>query len=242
MENSLPEPDTTQPVITYPGSPFPLGATWDGQGVNFALYAHNATAVELCLFDSPEAEKESARIKLEERSYEVWHAYVPELKPGQLYGYRVHGAYEPEEGNRFNANKVLIDPYAKAIAGTINWHESLFGYQFGHEDEDLSYSEMDSAPYIPKSVVIDPSFDWEGDAPLKIPYYKSIIYEAHVKGFTQMHPEIPEEIKGTYAGIAHPVTIQYLKDLGITAIELLPVHHFVTDWYLQDKGLTNYWG
>ncbi|WP_210464813.1 glycogen debranching protein GlgX [Rufibacter roseolus] len=229
-------------IITYPGKPFPLGATYDGEGVNFALYAHNAIGVELCLFDSPDAPKESARLKMEERSYEVWHTYVPELKPGQLYGYRVYGAYEPEEGHRFNPNKLLIDPYAKAISGTINWHESLFGYKFGHEDEDLSYGDLDSAPYIPKSVVIDPFFDWEDDTPPKIAYHKSIIYEAHVKGFTQTHPDIPEEIRGTYAGIAHPVTIQYLLDLGVTAIELLPVHHFVTDWYLLDKGLTNYWG
>ncbi|RNI30566.1 glycogen debranching protein GlgX [Rufibacter latericius] len=229
-------------IITYPGSPFPLGATWDGNGVNFALYAHNAIGVELCLFDTPESKKESARFKMEERTYEVWHTYVPELKPGQLYGYRVYGEYEPELGHRFNPNKLLIDPYAKAIAGTINWHESLFGYKFGHEDEDLSYSDLDSAPYIPKSVVIDPSFDWEDDQLPKLPYHKSIIYEAHVKGFTKMHPDIPEEIRGSYAAIGHPITIQYLLDLGITAIELLPVHHFITDWHLQEKGLTNYWG
>ncbi|WP_205504448.1 glycogen debranching protein GlgX [Rufibacter psychrotolerans] len=229
-------------VITYPGSPFPLGATWDGKGVNFALYAQNATKVELCLFSTPQDEVETARIEIIERSHQVWHTYIPELEPGQLYGFRVHGPYEPENGHRFNHHKLLIDPYAKAISGTVNWHESLFGYQFGHEDEDLSFSEMDSAPFIPKSVVVDPSFDWEGDTPPKIPFHKSVIYEAHVKGFTRLHPDIPEEIRGTYAGIAHPTTIQYLQDLGITAIELLPVHHFITDWYLQDKGLTNYWG
>ncbi|MBA9079555.1 glycogen debranching protein GlgX [Rufibacter quisquiliarum] len=229
-------------LITYPGNPFPLGATWDGQGVNFALYAPNATGVELCLFSNIEDGTETARIEMLERTYQVYHLYIPELEPGQLYGYRVHGPYEPENGHRFNANKLLIDPYAKAVAGTVNWHESLFGYQFGHEDEDLSFSEMDSAPYVPKSVVIDPSFDWEGDTPPKYGYYQSVIYEAHVKGFTQMHPEIPEEIRGTYAGIAHPATINYLKELGVTSLELLPVHHFITDWYLQDKGLTNYWG
>ncbi|WP_192821054.1 glycogen debranching protein GlgX [Rufibacter sp. LB8] len=229
-------------TITYPGKPFPLGATWDGHGVNFALYADNATKVELCLFSNLEPDIETVRIEMTERSYQVWHTYIPELGPGQLYGYRVHGPYEPENGHRFNHHKLLIDPYAKAIAGTINWHESLFGYQFGHEDEDLSYSELDSAPYIPKAVVIDASFDWEGDKAPNIPYFQSIIYEAHVKGFTQLHPDIPEEIKGTYAGIAHPATINYLKELGITAIELLPVHHFITDWYLQEKGLTNYWG
>ncbi|MFB9862218.1 glycogen debranching protein GlgX [Rufibacter immobilis] len=229
-------------IITYPGSPFPLGATWDGKGVNFALYARHAEKVELCLFSTTEDDVETARIKMTERTHEVWHTYIPELEPGQLYGFRVHGPYEPENGHRFNHHKLLIDPYAKAIAGTINWHESLFGYQFGHEDEDLSFSEMDSAPYIPKSVVIDPNFDWEGDQSPKYAYYQSVIYEAHVKGFTQLHPDIPDEIRGTYAGIGHPATIQYLKDLGITAIELLPVHHFITDWYLQDKGLTNYWG
>ncbi|RNI27535.1 glycogen debranching enzyme GlgX [Rufibacter immobilis] len=229
-------------IITYPGSPFPLGATWDGKGVNFALYARHAEKVELCLFSTTEDDVETARIKMTERTHEVWHTYIPELEPGQLYGFRVHGPYEPENGHRFNHHKLLIDPYAKAIAGTINWHESLFGYQFGNEDEDLSFSEMDSAPYIPKAVVIDPNFDWEGDVSPKYPYYQSVIYEAHVKGFTQLHPDIPDEIRGTYAGIGHPATIQYLKDLGITAIELLPVHHFITDWYLQDKGLTNYWG
>jgi glycogen operon protein len=227
-------------IKLYPGREFPLGATWDGQGVNFALFAEHATAVELCLFNTTEDDVESFKIKLPERSHQIWHVYIPDLKPGQLYGYRVHGPYEPENGHRFNPNKVLIDPYAKAIAGTIKWHESLFGYKLdeGHE----SFSELDSAPYVPKSVVIDPGFDWEDDQQLKIPYHLSIIYEAHVKGFTKMHPEIPENIRGTYAAIAHPVTIQYLKDLGITAIELMPVHHFVTDHYLVEKGLQNYWG
>jgi isoamylase len=154
----------------------------------------------------------------------------------------VHGPFEPESGHRFNPNKLLIDPYAKAIAGTVNWHDSLFAYEMGHEDGDLTFSETDSAPYIPKSVVIDPNFDWEGDKAPKISYHKSIIYEAHVKGFTKQHPDIPEEIRGTYAAIGHPVTIQYLKDLGITAIELLPVHQFVKDRYLEEKGLHNYWG
>ncbi|GAB2537636.1 glycogen debranching protein GlgX [Rufibacter soli] len=229
-------------IISYPGSPFPLGATWDGNGVNFALYAQNATGVDLCLFDSQDAPQESSLIKMRERSYEVWHAYIPELKPGQLYGFRVHGPFEPKEGHRFNHHKLLIDPYAKAISGTVNWHDSLYAYNFDDPEQDLSFNTQDSAPYIPKSVVIDPHFDWEGDKAPKIPYYKSIIYEAHVKGFTQLHPEIPEEIRGKYAAIGHPVTIQYLKDLGVTAIELLPVHHFINDWTLQDKGLTNYWG
>jgi len=228
--------------MVYPGSPYPLGATWDGEGVNFALYAENATAIELCLFEGRNATREAERIKLTERSHHIWHCYLPEIKPGQLYGYRVHGPFEPRQGHRFNPNKLLIDPYAKAISGIIRWHDSLFGYTLGHPEGDLSFNETDSAPYIPKSVVVDSNFDWEGDVPLKTPYHKTIIYETHVKGFTYLHPEIPEEIRGTYAAIAHPVTIGYLKKLGITAIELMPVHQFVNDRILQDKGLTNYWG
>lgn len=229
-------------ITVYPGSPYPLGAMWDGNGVNFAIYADNATGVELCLFNSADDDKESINVKLVERSHQVWHAYLPDIKPGQLYGYRVHGPYEPENGHRFNPNKLLIDPYAKAIAGTIEWHDSLFSYELGHPDEDFSFSEADSAPYLPKCVVVDPNYDWEGVKPPKIPYYKSIIYETHVKGFTKLHPDIPEEIRGTYAALAHPVTIKYLKELGITAVELMPVHHFITDRYLVEKGLTNYWG
>jgi len=229
-------------TTVYPGSPYPLGATWDGEGVNFALYAENATGVELCLFNNNDDETENVKIKVKERSHHVWHVYIPDLKPGQMYGYRVYGPYEPENGHRFNPNKLLLDPYAKAIGGTIKWHDSLFGYIMGHEDGDLSYSETDSAPYLPKSVVIDHNFDWENDKAPNISYHKSIIYETHVKGFTQIHPDIPEEIRGSYAGIAHPVTINYLKELGITAIELLPVHQFVNDSILQDKGLSNYWG
>ncbi|WP_121357164.1 glycogen debranching protein GlgX [Flavisolibacter nicotianae] len=229
-------------VTHYPGYPFPLGATWDGQGVNFALYSENATAIELCLFSSDDENVESARIRVKEQTHHIWHTYVPGLGPGQLYGYRVYGPYEPQAGHRFNPNKLLIDPYAKAISGTIDWDNALFGYEMGHPDEDQSFSDQDSAPFIPKSVVIDPRFDWEGDKLPRIAYHRSIIYETHVKGFTQLHPGIPEDIRGTYAAIAHPVTIQYLKELGITAIELMPVHHFVTDKFLHDKNLTNYWG
>jgi glycogen operon protein len=227
---------------TYPGSAYPLGATWDGEGVNFALFADNATGVELCLFNSASDEAETTKIKMTERSHQVWHVYLPGIKPGQLYGYRVHGPYEPKNGHRFNPSKLLIDPYAKAIAGTIDWNDALFGYTIGDPEEDLSYNEVDSAAFIPKSVVVDPSFDWEGDKPLDIPYHQTIIYEAHVKGLTKLNPEIPEEIRGTYLAIAHPSTIKYLKDLGITAIELMPVHQFVADRHLVEKGLTNYWG
>jgi isoamylase len=226
----------------YPGKEFPLGATWDGEGVNFALFAEHATAVELCLFNSIDDQTEAVKINIPERSHQIWHAYVPGIKPGQLYGYRVHGPYEPYKGHRFNPNKILIDPYAKAIAGTVKWHEALFGYKFADPEGSDSFSELDSAPYIPKSVVVDAAFDWGDDKPLRIPYHLSIIYEAHVKGFTKLHPEIPEDIRGTYAAIAHPVTINYLKELGITAIELMPVHHFINDHYLAQKNLQNYWG
>ncbi|HZH64032.1 MAG TPA: glycogen debranching protein GlgX [Flavisolibacter sp.] len=229
-------------MTQFPGYPFPLGANWDGQGINFALYSENATAVELCLFAEADQEKESIRIRINERSNHIWHVYLPGLLPGQLYGYRVYGPYDPQNGHRFNPNKLLIDPYAKAISGIIKWNDALFGYEVGHPEEDLSFSSEDSAPYTPKCVVIDPRFDWEGDKLPRIPYHRTIIYEAHVRGFTKTHPGIPEDLRGTYAGIGHPVTIQYLKELGITAIELMPVHHFLQDKFLVDKGLSNYWG
>ena len=229
-------------IKTYPGIPYPLGATWDGEGVNFALYAENATGVELCLFDERMGAAQSATIRMTEKTHHMYHVYIPDLKPGQLYGYRVHGPYDPHQGHRFNPAKLLIDPYSKAIAGTLEWDDSLFGYQVGHRNHDLKMSHSDSAAFIPKSVVIDNQFDWEGDKGPKTPYHKTIIYEAHVKGFTKTHRGIPEEIRGTYAGLAHPVAIDYLKRLGITAIELLPVHHFAVDRHLAEKGLTNYWG
>lgn len=226
----------------YPGSPYPLGATWDGNGINFALYAENAQGVDLCLFETTEDELESVKVRVNEVSHHVWHVYVPDLKPGQLYGYRVYGPYDPQSGHRFNPHKLLIDPYAKAIAGSIRWDDAVFGYELGHEDADLSFNDADSAPFVPKSVVINPQFDWEGDTQLKLPYHHTIIYETHVKGFTYLHPDIPKEIRGTYAALAHPVTINYLKSLGITAIELMPVHQFAVDRHLKDNSLTNYWG
>ncbi|WP_461451941.1 glycogen debranching protein GlgX [Mucilaginibacter sp.] len=219
-----------------------MGATINKDGVNFALYADNATGVELCLFKNKDDKTESRKIKFTEKTHEIWHMCVPELKSGQLYGFRVSGPFEPQNGHRFNPNKLLLDPYAKAIAGTIDWDDSLYGYQIGSPDEDLSFSETDSAPFVPKSVVIDPSFDWDGDEAPKIPYHQTTIYEAHVKGFTKLCPKIPEEIRGTYSAIGHPETIKYLKELGITAIELMPVHQFVSDSGLKDKGLSNYWG
>jgi isoamylase len=229
-------------VTIYPGQPYPLGATWDGNGVNFALYSENATAVEICLFDNEDDGEESIREFLPEHSHQVWHGYIPGIKPTQLYGYRVNGPYEPEQGHRFNPHKLLIDPYAKAISGVINWHHSLFGYDFNAEEKDLSFSDGNGAAYIPKAVVIDPGYDWEGDKLPRTSYHNSIIYELHVKGFTMRHPDIPEEIRGTYAALGHPVTIQYLKDLGVTAVELMPVHQFVNDHHLQEKGLSNFWG
>jgi isoamylase len=228
-------------TAVYPGVPYPLGATWDGEGVNFTLCAENATAVELCFFDTAYS-KETSRIKITERSHHVWHCYVPEIKPGQLYGFRVHGPFQPQNGHRFNPNKLLLDPYAKAIAGNVIWDTAVFGYQIGHPHGDLSFNAGDSAPYVPKSVVIDHRFDWGDDKAPKLPYSKTIIYEAHVKGITYLHPQIPEKMRGTYAAIAHPIMINYLKELGITAIELMPVHHFLNDHSLSQKGLTNYWG
>ena len=221
------------------GSPYPLGATYDGEGVNFALFSENAEAVELYLYDSSN-QQEIEKFKITEKTHQVWHIYVSGIKPGQLYGYRVHGPYDPAQGHRFNPHKLLIDPYAKAISGVVQWNDALFAYNIG--EDDLSLNTTDSAPFVPKSVVIDGHFDWGDDHTPRIPMHQSVIYETHVKGFTATHPEIPEEIRGTYAALAHPVTINYLKELGITAIELLPIHHFITDRHLQDKGLTNYWG
>lgn len=226
-------------IEVYLGSPYPLGSNWDGKGVNFALFAGQATAVELCLFED-DCITERARIKLFERTSHVWHAYIPGIRPGQCYGYRVHGPFQPEQGLRYNPNKLLIDPYAKAISGAVNWHESLYGYVLG--EDDLTFSDSDSAPFVPKSVVIDPYYDWEGVKSPGLSYLDSVIYEAHVRGLTMLHPEIPEEIRGCYAAIGHPVMINYLKSLGITAIELMPVHQFLNDHSLQQKGLNNYWG
>ncbi len=226
-------------TITWPGNPYPLGATYDGKGVNFALFSENAEKVELCFFDSNGKE---TRISVNERTHGSWHVYIPGLKPGQQYGYRVYGPYEPQNGYRFNPNKLLIDPYAMAINGEIEWNEAVFGYILNHKDEDLSYNETDSAPYIPKCVVIDNTFDWQGDRLLNIPLHKTVIYELHTKGFTHLAPNIPDSIKSTYAGISHPESIKYFQSLGISAIELMPVHQFVADGYLLDKGLTNFWG
>jgi isoamylase len=221
-----------------PGTSHPLGATWDGEGVNFALYSENASGVELCLFD--EAGQET-RLSLPHKTAFVWHGYVPGLKPGQRYGFRVHGPYEPERGLRFNPEVVLLDPYAKALDGKERWEHGCFAYELGHEDGDLRKVEAPQLG-VPRGVVIDPEFDWEGDEPPRIPLYRSVIYEAHVRGLTMRHPDVPEALRGTYAGLAHPVIIAYLRELGVTAIELMPIHAFVDDKTLLDKGLRNYWG
>ncbi len=224
----------------WPGKAYPLGATWDGSGVNFALFSENATAVELCLFDS-EGENET-RIPVVNQTDQVWHIYLPEARPGQLYGYRVHGPYEPGEGHRFNPAKLLSDPYARAISGAVSWDDSHFGYIIGHPDADLSRDDRDSAPFSPKCIVIDEAFTWGDDIRPKTPWDKTIIYEAHVKGLTKLAPFVPEELRGTYAGLRSPAVVEYLLSLGITAIELMPVHHFLHDRHLLDKGLRNYWG
>ena len=224
----------------WPGNVYPLGSYWDGKGTNFALFSENATGVELCLFNKDGKEK---RLTLTEVDNWVWHGYVPGVAPGQRYGYRVYGSYDPSQGHRFNPNKLLIDPYAKAIDGDVVNGPELFGYSWDDPEEDLSFSETDSAHLMPKSVVIDESFDWEGDQLLRIPFHETIIYETHVKGFTQLQPTIPEELRGTYAGLAHPAAIAHLQTLGITSVEVMPVHHFLGfPGHLADKGLRNFWG
>jgi glycogen operon protein len=228
--------------MIWPGKPYPLGATWDGQGVNFALFSQNATGVELCLFETPDAPRERERIPMPEQTDNVWHIYLPGLQPGQVYGYRVYGPYDPEQGHRFTPAKLLVDPYAKAITGKLTYHPAVYGYVVGNQYEDLTPDLRDSAPYMPRSVVIDPAFDWDNDQPPATPLAKSIIYELHVKGFTKLHPEVPEQLRGTYAGLAAPPAIEYLKSLGVTAVELLPVHHHIDERFLADQGKVNYWG
>jgi isoamylase len=220
----------------WPGNAYPLGATYDGSGTNFAVFSEVAERVELCLFSD---DGEETRIDLPEVDGLVWHAFLPGIEPGQCYGYRVYGPYDPANGLRCNPNKLLLDPYAKAIHGHFEWDQSLFGYNFGDPD---SRNDDDSAAHMPKSVVINPFFDWGVDRPPRRPYADTVIYEAHVKGMTELHPDVPDELRGTYAGVAHPAVIEHLQSLGVTAIELMPVHHFANDSTLQDKGLSNYWG
>lgn len=220
------------------GLPYPLGAHWDGNGTNFALFSAHATKVEICLFDG---DKET-RIELPEYTDEIFHGYLPDVGPGQYYGYRVHGPYEPEKGHRFNPNKLLLDPYARAHAGTLTWDPAVFGYKMETGD-DLTFDERDSAPFMPKCVVVDRDFDWTGEAGRQpVPWDRTIVYETHVKGFTKLNPNVPEKLRGTYAGFGSAASVDYLRDLGITSVELLPVHTFINDDYLLKKKLVNYWG
>jgi isoamylase len=226
----------------WPGRPYPLGATWDGTGVNFALFSAHATGVELCLFNDDGDFEESAKIQLTERTDQVWHGYLPDARPGQYYGYRAHGPYEPLNGHRFNPAKLLIDPYAKAITGAIQWSHDLFAYKVDGTKEDLEPDPDNSAGGVPKSVVIDSAFMWEDDRPLNVPYNRTIIYECHVKGMTIRHPDVPQHLRGTYLGLCSDPMLEYFQTLGVTALELLPVHQFVVDRHLAERGLTNYWG
>jgi isoamylase len=226
-------------VRVWRGAPYPLGATWDGAGVNFAIFSENAHAVDLCLFDADDREQ---RVRLTEQTDQVWHCYLPDVRPGQRYGYRVFGPYEPHNGHRFNANKLLIDPYAKRIAGGMQWSDRLFGYRVGSSEEDSEPDERDSASLVAKSVVVNQAFVWGDDTQLHTPWEKTLIYEVHVKGFTELHPDVPPELRGTYAGLASFAPVDYLQALGVTAVELMPVHHHVNDRHLVDLGLTNYWG
>jgi isoamylase len=233
-------PVQSQPIV-WPGRPYPLGSTWDGEGVNFALYSEHAEKVELCLFDSS-GRRESLRIPLPEQTDMVWHGYLPGGRPGQLYGYRVSGPYAPEQGHRFNHHKLLLDPYGKQVQGAIRWSDSHFGYRVGHKQEDLSFDRRDDAAGMPKNRVIDSAFTWGTDKPPRIPWHETVIYELHVKGFTVCHPDVPAHLRGTYAGLATAPVIEYLTRLGVTSIELMPVHSFVDDRQLVERGLRNYWG
>jgi len=229
-------------VRTFLGYPYPLGATWMGNGVNFAIFSEHATGVELCLFDNIEDTEENIRIPVTEQTDQVWHVFLPDARPGQLYGFRVSGPYDPERGLRFNSSKLLLDPYAKATAGEVSWADEMFGYVVGDKKEDLTQDFRDDAWGVPKSMVIDTGFDWQGDQRPGIPLHSSVIYELHVKGFSKLWRDVPEKLRGTYAALGAPAAIDYFKKLGVTAIELLPVHAHIDDKLLVDRGLTNYWG
>jgi isoamylase len=226
----------------YPGRPYPRGATYDGTGVNFAVYSQVASRVEVCLFDAADPTKEIGRFDLPEVTEFVWHGYVPGMEPGTLYGFRVHGPYDPAKGHRCNPHKLLLDPYAKALHGEVDWKQPVFGYTMGHADGDLARDEQDSAAGVPKSVVVSDFFDWGNDHRPNIPWRKTVVYEAHVRGLTKLHPAVPEHQRGTYAGLSHPAVIEHLLKLGVTSVELLPVHEAADDSFLNDKGLSNFWG
>ncbi|MGH9024166.1 MAG: glycogen debranching enzyme, partial [Acidimicrobiia bacterium] len=223
----------------WPGRPYPLGATFDGAGTNFALFSQVAERVELCLFDDQGVE---SRLDLHEVSAQTWHGYLPWVGPGRRYGYRVHGPYEPSQGKRSNPAKLLLDPYARAIEGDVDWNPAVFGYVLGDPAADLSRDDRDSAPFVPRAVVTNPYFDWGSDRPPDISWHDTVVYEVHVKGFTAAHPGVPPELRGTYAGLASPAALDHLTRLGVTAVELLPVHQFVHQQFLVERGLSNYWG
>jgi isoamylase len=230
------------PIRIWPGTPYPLGATWNGLGVNFAVYSEHATRVELCLFDGPQAMQESERIPLPEQTNMVWHGYLPDIRPGQHYGYRLHGPYEPHHGHRFNPNKVVLDPYAKAIGRPVEWDDAMFGYTIGHADADLSFDGRDSAAFAPLAAVADPSFTWGDDRPPRRPWHETVIYEMHLRGFSKLQSRLPERIRGTYEALTTDAALSHLVKLGVTAVELMPVHHHSYDRHLVERGLTNYWG
>jgi isoamylase len=223
------------------GLPHPLGATWDGEGVNFALFSAHANRVEIGLFDE-QGERETVRVDLPEYTDEIWHGYLPGVSPGTIYGYRVHGPYEPDQGHRFNPNKLLLDPYARGHFGELKWDPAVFGYQMESGD-DTTFDERDSAPFMPKCVVVDPNFDWQGEPQGRaVPWDHTILYETHLRGFTKLHPEVPEAHRGTYKGLPNKAVVDYVKSLGVTSVELLPIHTFINDSHLLEQGLTNYWG
>jgi isoamylase len=226
----------------WPGQPYPLGATWTGLGVNLAIFSAHATKVELCLFDSADAPVPSACVVLPENTDMVWHGYFPDVRPGQLYGFRVHGPYDPQAGHRFNPNKILIDPYARSVGRSVRWDDAMFGYRIGDEAADLSFDHRDNAAFCPLADVVDTAFTWGDDRPPRTPWHKTVIYEMHVKGFSRQHPKIPEAIRGTYEALTTEAALEHLLDLGITAIELMPVHHHAYDRHLVERGLANYWG
>src|ERR671912_2045490 len=230
------------PIRVWPGEPYPLGATWNGLGVNFSIFSEHATRVDLCLFDSPEATVESERIPLPEQTNMNWHGYVPDVRPGQLYGYRVHGPWDPANGQRFNPNKVVLDPYAKAIGRAVTWHDAMFGYTIGQPQADLLFDGRDSAPFAPLAAVVDAAFTWGDDRRPRTPWHDTVIYEMHVRGFSKLQTRLPERIRGTYEALTTDTAISHLQKLGVTAVELMPVHHHSYDRHLVERGLTNYWG
>ncbi|PSQ83748.1 MAG: glycogen debranching enzyme GlgX, partial [Bacteroidetes bacterium QS_7_67_15] len=227
-----------------PGAPYPMGATWNGMGVNFALYSQHAEGVELLLFDRPDDEAPFASLALPERTGPIWHGYLPGVQPGQLYGYRVHGPFAPNDGHRFNPSKVLLDPYAKAIGRELRWDDSLFSYDFDADEKerDLTFDDTDSAPFAPLGAVVEEAFSWNGDRAPEVDIEDTIIYETHVKGISKRHPDVPEPLQGTYLGLASDPIIRHLKRLGVTTVQLLPVHAKIHDQHLVDRGLDNYWG